>query len=200
MKESEYGCRYSVLLSLPYFNPIRMLAIDPMQTLFLYVAKHFLSNVLISKNLLLASHFNLIQNRVDRIRVPAGLGRIPTKIESGFSAFTADQFKNWVLYYSVLALRGILINADMECWKHFVLACRFLCSKEITKESLQLASVLLVKFSQRCEKQYGEDIITPSMHMMCHLHECVLDFGPLHEFWLFPFERFNGVLGKIPNL
>ena len=182
MKESRYGCRYSVLLSLPYFNPIRMLAIDPMHTLFLCVAKHFLSKVLISKNLLLASHFNLIQNRVDRIRVPAGLGRIPTKIESGFSAFTANQFKNWVLYYSVLALRGILINADMECWKHFVLACRLLCSKEITKESLQLASVLLVKFSQRCEKQYGEDIITPSMHMMCHLHECVLDFGPLHEF------------------
>ena len=37
------------------------------------------------------------------------------------------------------------------------------------------------------------------MHMMCHLLECVLDFGPLHEFWLFPFERFNGVLGGIPN-
>ena len=57
-----HGCRYSVLLSLPYFNPIRMLAIDPMHTLFLCVAKHFLSKVLISKNLLLASHFNLIHS------------------------------------------------------------------------------------------------------------------------------------------
>ena len=99
MKESEYGCCYSVLLSLPYFNPIRMLAIDPMHTLFLCVAKHFLSKVLISKNLLLASHFNLIQNRVDKIRVPAGLGRIPTKIESGYSAFTADQFKNCTVLF-----------------------------------------------------------------------------------------------------
>ena len=35
--------------------------------------------------------------------------------------------------------------------------------------------------------------------MMCHLHECVLDYGLLHEFWLFPFERFNGILGQIPN-
>ena len=26
------------------------------------------------------------------------------KIHSGFAAFTADQFKNWVLYYSLLAL------------------------------------------------------------------------------------------------
>ena len=149
--------------------------------------------------MILASQFSLIQDRVDRIRVPSGIGRIPTKIESGFAAFTADQFKNWVLYYSLLALRGILQNSDIECWKHFVLACRLLCSKQITKENLQLASILLLKFCQRCERQYGEEVISPSMHMMCHLHECVLEYGPLHEFWLFPFERFNGVLGQIPN-
>ena len=35
--------------------------------------------------------------------------------------------------------------------------------------------------------------------MICHLKECVLDYGPLHEFWLFPFERFNGSLGHLPN-
>ena len=33
-KESAFGCRYSLLLTLPYFNPIRMLAIDHMHTLF----------------------------------------------------------------------------------------------------------------------------------------------------------------------
>ena len=35
--------------------------------------------------------------------------------------------------------------------------------------------------------------------MICHLIECILDYGPLHEFWLFPFERLNGVLGQLPN-
>ena len=108
------------------------------------------------KNIILASHFSLIQDRVDKVRVPAGIGRIPTKIQCGFAAFTADQFKNWVLYYSVLALRGILLNTDMECWKHFVLACRLLWSKYVTKQDIQLGSVLLLKFCQRCERQYGE--------------------------------------------
>ena len=28
--ESKFGCRYSVLLDLPYFDPIRMTIIDPM--------------------------------------------------------------------------------------------------------------------------------------------------------------------------
>ena len=40
IEESRLGCRYSVLLKLPYFNPIRMLAIDPMHNLFLGTAKH----------------------------------------------------------------------------------------------------------------------------------------------------------------
>ena len=119
---------------------------------------------------------------MDRIKVPAGIGRIPTKIESGFAAFTADQFKNWVLYYSLLSLHGILINVDIECWKHFVLACRIICSKQIRKERLQLADALLLKFCSRTKRQYGEEAISPSMHMICHLKECILDYGPLHEF------------------
>ena len=58
--------------------PIRMLPIDPMHTLFLGVAKHM---VWMGKNMILASHFSLIQDRVDRVRVPAGIGRIPKKIQ-----------------------------------------------------------------------------------------------------------------------
>ena len=37
------------------------------------------------------------------------------------------------------------------------------------------------------------------MHLSCHLCSCILDYGPLHNFWLFAFERFNGLLGKLPN-
>ena len=34
------GCRYSVLLDLPYFDPVRMTIIDPMHNLYLGTAKH----------------------------------------------------------------------------------------------------------------------------------------------------------------
>ena len=37
------------------------------------------------------------------------------------------------------------------------------------------------------------------MHLHCHLRECIKDYGPLHGFWCFPFERYNGVLGQLPN-
>ena len=41
--ESEFGCRYTVLLQLPYFDPTRMLIIDPMHNLFLGTAKRMKS-------------------------------------------------------------------------------------------------------------------------------------------------------------
>ena len=37
------------------------------------------------------------------------------------------------------------------------------------------------------------------MHMHTHLRSCMLDYGPLHGFWLYTFERYNGVLGSIPH-
>lgn len=56
--ESEYGCRYSVLLKLDYFDPVRMVVIDPMHNLFLGSAKHamrelWVNNGILSKPLLL---------------------------------------------------------------------------------------------------------------------------------------------------
>ena len=35
--------------------------------------------------------------------------------------------------------------------------------------------------------------------MHAHLASCVLDYGPLHGFWLYAFERNNGILGSFPN-
>ena len=35
---------------------------------------------------------------------------------------------------------------------------------------------------------------TPNMHMMCHLQDILLDYDPVHGFWCFSFERYNGML------
>ena len=34
-------------------------------------------------------------------------------------------------------------------------------------------------------------VVTPNMHLHCHLKSCVLDYEPLHGFWCFSFERYN---------
>ena len=56
-----------------------------------------------------------------------------------------------------------------------------------------------MQFCKRMERIFGRQCITPNMHMHGHLRSCMLDYGPLHGFWLYAFERYNGILGNIPH-
>ena len=105
--ERDHGCRYSVLHDLPYFDVIRYTVVDPMHNLLLGTAKHMLS-VWISLNLIKKSDFENIQKSVDSFITPSDIGRIPSKILSGFSGFTAEQWRNWTLIYSLGSLKGTL--------------------------------------------------------------------------------------------
>ena len=133
-KESEKGCRYSVLLQLPYFDAPRMLIVDPMHNLFLGTAKHFVKAALIEKNLISDAQFGLIQARLSATNMQIQLGKA------------------------------------------------------------------LLQFCKRSQHLYGRTLITPNMHIMhMHLSTCFEDYGPSHGFWLFAFERYNGILGSTPN-
>ena len=79
----------------------------------------------------------------------------------------------------------ILNESQLECWRPFVLACRLLCQKSISEMDVNVADVLLTQFCQRVESMYSKSVITPNMHMHCHLKEVILDYGPVYAFWLF---------------
>lgn len=199
-QETELGCRHSVLLILPYFDPPKMLVVDPMHNLFWGVAKHFFKRVFIEKGILSEANLKTIQGRIDAMSVPSDIGRIPHKIESSFYHFTADQYKNWVVHHSIICLHNLLSPEHMECWCHFVLACRLLCNpKLMINDIITLSDAFLLHFCRRTERMFGKKVITPNMHMSCHLRECILDFGPMNHFCLFAFERFNGILGQLPT-
>ena len=96
-------------------------------------------------------------------------------------------------------LHDILDTQQLECWRHFVLACRLLCHKILNARDVQLADALIMQFCRKTEQIYGKETITPNMHIHAHLRSCIEDYGPLHSFWLYAFERYNGLFEKIPN-
>ena len=79
------------------------------------------------------------------------------------------------------------------------LGCSKCKNRKLSLVNIKLADALLLQFCKRSEHVYGADIITRNMHLHCHLKDCILDYGPLHGFWLFAFERYNGLLGQLPN-
>ena len=186
--EKESGARWSELFSIPYFDAITDHAIDPMHLLYLGIAKkltkHYYSSGLINKQ-----DAAKIQQTVDKIRVPSSVGRLTRKISSGFSSFTADQWKNWTLLYSSIALKGVLADQHYRIWMLFVRAVYILTRKHLKKLDLATADELLVKFCKQVEKTYGKAFCTPDMHMVCHLKECIENFSSIYSFWCFSFER-----------
>lgn len=61
-KESEYGCRYSCLLQLPYFDPVRMHILDLMHNLYIGTAKT-ITRVWIKQGILRQSDLKRINSR-----------------------------------------------------------------------------------------------------------------------------------------
>ena len=188
--ERTHGCRYSVLLELPYYDVVRMCVIDPMHNLLLGTAHHVIS---VWKVLGLLD-LKKIQERVDAFVTPTDVGRIPMKIQSGFAQFTADQWRNWTLLYSLCALKGIIPYKDYDCWLLFVKAASLLCHRSISLQQVDKADSLLMEFCETFERLYGKNNLNINMHLHGHLKECILDFGPVYAFWVFSFERLNGIL------
>jgi hypothetical protein len=200
-KESHYGTRFTELMMLPYFNCVRFHIIDPMHNLFTGTAKHIMKNIWLADSEAIINKKTLtqIQQKVDNVIVPSSVGRLPKKISNSYGGFTADQWKSWTIIYSIFALWNILPQEDMDVWREFVVACSILCTSIITETKARLGHCHLIKFCTSFEELYGKNKVTPNMHLHSHLLECILDFGPVYSFWLFSFERYNGILGEYPT-
>ena len=114
--------------------------------------------------------------KMDSIIPPTKIGHIPRKLESNFSSFTTDEWKNWILIYSVYFLKGVVGEPHYDCWCLLVDSCSIFCQFIVTKDHIDQAHILLVEFCKLFEILYGTESCTPNMHMSCHLKECLIDF------------------------
>ena len=193
--ESTYGARYTSLYELPYYNAISSCIIDPMHCFFLGISKHFFK-VWVSKGILMEREFASIQNKVDSFKTPPDIGRIPYKINSKFSGLKADQWKNWTLYFSLFSLKGVLPPRDYDCWLTFVKVCSMICQRSINLRDLDNIDDSIFNFCTQFQHLYGKESLTPNMHLVGHITDCIREHGPVYAFWLYAFERMNGILGS----
>ena len=147
------------------------------------------------------SDLEIMEKRAKVIKLPADLGRIPNKISigEGFSGFTADQWKTFILVYAIPITWDLLSITDREILGNFVRVCSLLVCRIIDNKVLNEAHDRLLRIGQLIEKHYGEHLITPNVHLSLHIAECCRDYGPLYSFWCYSFERMNGILGKQHN-
>ncbi len=76
--EAQYGARWSELFHLKYYDAIRFVVIDPMHNLLLGTAKHIFK-LWTELGVLRTNKLDEIQRRIDSLKVPHDVGRIPRK-------------------------------------------------------------------------------------------------------------------------
>jgi len=116
-----------------------------MHDLLLGTSKHMMK-MWKKQGILTEQDFESLQEKVNRMEVPVSIGRIPLKIESQFSSFTADQWRNWTCVYSLYCLHNVLPTDHYSCWSLFVEACCSLLKPSITLQDLERADEKLCEF------------------------------------------------------
>ena len=181
---------------LPYYDCIRFAITDPMHNILLGTPKRIFHKQWVASGLIDSNSLEDIQKTVQNCTVPSGIGRTPRKITSNFSNLTADEWKNWTLLFSPIALQNILPQEHLECWQLYISACTIYYSSIITNDDIKRASDLMKSFFVAAESLYGPSFLTINTHLHLHLADVFRDYGPCYGYWLFSFERYNGILGK----
>src|SRR5256886_12673303 len=120
-----------------------------------------------------------MQKRADTIKIPSDLGCCPARIATsdGFSNFTADMWKTFIMIFAMPITWDFLNKVDKKILAYFVRACKILTSCELLKSELSEAFSKLVNMNKLIEQKYDQEKISPNLHLCLHICECVLDYS-----------------------
>ena len=93
------------------------------------------------------------------IKITSDLGRRPVRIATGegFSNFTADMWKTFILIFVTPITWDLLVDIDRRILAYFVRACKILTSRALQKRELNEAFTKLVEMNKLIEQKYGQE-------------------------------------------
>ena len=128
----------------------------------------------------------LINSRIRTIRSPQEIHCLPRDISA--AKWKAAEWKNWLLYYAVPCLLGILDHRYMEHLSVVVVAVYLVLQETISADELLAAEDHITAFITAVTPLHGEKAMTFNMHSLLHLVDSVRKTGPLWATSAFPFE------------
>ena len=129
-REKKLGVRYTPLLDLDYYHPIKFCAIDAMHNLFLGTAKTFMRLLLkdkgMRKELLNDDKLAIIDQRLAEFKQGLTDEWVVENMKSNMGTLTAAEWQHWTLVSSAYCLHGLIPPQYLAVWEHFVKGCRLL--------------------------------------------------------------------------
>ncbi|KAI0057490.1 hypothetical protein BV25DRAFT_1777682, partial [Artomyces pyxidatus] len=140
--------------------------------------------------------------------LPSWVGRAPKEFgKTGEGKVKADQWRTACTIHLVITLirlwgqstssdrdRGLLDN-----FMALVIAVQMATRRSTSEARRDIVQNHFRYYLETLVHIYGKNVLVPNHHLSLHLVECLHLFGPVHGWWSFPFERYNGVLQRIKS-
>lgn len=127
-----------------------------------------------------------LSSKMQSLKLPKELHRNIRGLDC-LSFWKALEYRNFILYYGIVVLKGVL---RVDVYEHFlILFCAVtICSTDQYKRFYDAATKLLKHFVDQYCIIYGEQYLTSNVHNLIHLTEDVNNLGNLTKFSAYPFE------------
>ena len=185
----------------PCFDLVRSIPIDYMHAVLEGVTKSLLRSWFDKKNHRHPFYIGRYLKEVDSIliqqRPPHEFSRPPRAIQTHLSYWKAQEFKAWLLFYSLPILADYLPALYFHHFTLLVCSMHLLLRESITTVQIDAAEEMIRHFYTLSEELYGEGFCRPNLHALSHLCQYVRWWGPLWTHSTFGFESLNGHLHRL---
>lgn len=135
---------------------------------------------------------------------PTWMASIPTSISSTGPKMKSDEWRVAGSLYLPLSLIRLWSSSEdedlqhvLQMTMHLFSAICIISSRVTSARQADKYRQEMVKYRKKLKSLFPNYKCHPNHHMAFHIHDFIIEYGPVHGWWTFPYERLNGVLQRI---
>lgn len=117
---------------------------------------------------------------------------------------SADQWRTLCTVHLVITLIRLwggggpeaLSRTWLDNFLALVVAIRYATKRSVSEESIRIVEEYMKTYLEGVVAIYTADYLTINHHLSLHLPDFLRRLGPVHGWWAFPFERYNGIIQR----
>ena len=145
---------------------------------------------------------------MERLSLPSWIAPAPGNAGSSrHGRLSADQYRTLFTINLPLTLGRLWgvkepHSTEYKMFSNFmdlVMATKLAMMRTMTPDRIAKFQFYMKRYLETLVDLYPGLSLSPTHHLCLHLAELLQNFGPVHAWRCFPFERYNGMLQKIPT-
>lgn len=155
-------------------------------------------------NIITPNDLREIRRDIRNIYVPSWYQSVPSDLgDVSHGKLKADQWRSLACLYILIPLMRIWGTASgaraaaLHLTFTLVSAIIVATSRATSHRHADVYLSLMTDYVEGLKKHFPEFSLHPNHHFAFHLAEYLMQYGPIHEWWTFPFERIIGMLQRV---